>query len=88
MILKDQATAGYRYMNDVNVYVSDKELTIQDQVASWGTPAITANCPKSIQFHEIKLPEGTKGRYIALVFPNSLNKNGYISFMEFVAFGY
>ena len=88
VILKDQATAAYRYMNDVNVYVSDKELTIQDQVASWGTPVITANCPKSIQFHELKLPEGTKGRYIALVFPNSLNKNGYISFMEFVAFGY
>ncbi len=88
VVLKDQATVGYRYMKDVNVYVSIKELVITDQISSWGTPVASANCPKNIQFHEIKLPEGTEGRYIALVFPNSLNKNGYISFMEFVAFGY
>lgn len=81
------SNTGWRYIVDVEVYVSDKELPADAPDASWGTPAVTTTYDGSDEFM-IELPAVTKGRYIALVFPNSKAGSPYISFMEFYAYGY
>lgn len=78
---------NWRYLVNVEVYISDKELPADAPDASWGTPAVSTVYDGSSEF-SIELPSATKGRYIALVFPNSKEGSPYISFMEFYAYGY
>lgn len=78
---------NWRYMVNIEIYVSDKELPADAPDVSWGSPAVKTVYDGSNEF-AIKLPSPTKGRYIAIVFPNSKEGTPYISFMEFYAYGY
>lgn len=78
---------NWRYLVDIEIYVSDQELPAQAPDASWGTPAVSTVYDGSSEF-SIELPSPATGRYIALVFPNSKAGTPYISFMEFYAYGY
>lgn len=78
---------NWRYLVNLEVYVSDKELPADAPDASWGSPVIKTVYDGSDEF-ALNLPLPTKGRYIAIVFPNSKEGTPYVSFMEFYAYGY
>lgn len=76
---------SWRYLKDINVYMSDKELPADAPDASWGDPIVSTTYDGSAEF-SIELSSATKGRYLAIVFPNATTP--YTSFMEFYAYGY
>lgn len=74
------ATKG-RYIKDVVVYLSDTELPAEEPDETWPLPVASAQYDGTSPSFEILLPEGSAGRYLALVFPNSTTRT-YINFME------
>ncbi|MDO5570829.1 MAG: DUF4998 domain-containing protein [Bacteroidales bacterium] len=86
-VIVPPSQTNWRYWVDIQVYVGDKPYPASDPDASWGEPAASVTYDGSSEF-TINFPEAITGRYVALVFPNSLPGSPYISFMEFSALGY
>jgi hypothetical protein len=87
LVLKEHRTASKgRLIKDVHVYLSDTELPADAPDASWPAMAAQGTYDGTSLEWSIGLPDGSKGRYLVLVFPNSRNKT-YINFMELEVWG-
>jgi len=78
---------SWRYMNKVDIYLSDTPLTAEEPNQSWGKPVASATYAGESGFN-IPFDSVKKGQYLAVVFLNSTSGNTYISFMELEAYGY
>jgi hypothetical protein len=79
---------SYRYMNNMEVYLSETPITPDADVpdVSWGTPAAVVQYTSGDSF-TIEFPSVTTCQYIAVVFLTSRSST-YMNVMEFEAFGY
>jgi hypothetical protein len=77
---------GWRYMNNVEIYLSDTPITPDVPQPSWGAPAAKVTYTGGDSF-TVELPSIPSGQYIALVFLDS-KSNTYINLMDFEVFGY
>ncbi len=80
------APANWRYINHVDVYLTDVPITADVPQDNWGSPVVSATYANEDSF-KINFPEPKKGRYLAIVFKDS-KSNTYISFMELEVYGY
>ena len=85
IIIYPPAQTNWRYLNNVEVYVSDNQLLAEEPNESWGKPVATASYTGGNSFN-IKFDSPVKGQYMAIVFLNSTSGNTYISFMELEAY--
>ena len=85
VVIDPPTQTNWRYLKNVEVYISDTPLPAAAPDASWGTPATKVTYANQSSF-AIDIPGAKKGRYVALVFLDGTQP--YISFMEFHAFGY
>jgi F5/8 type C domain. len=85
IIIYPPVPANWRYLKDIDIYMSDVPLTPDAPQPSWGSPKVQTTYPGGESF-TINLPAEVSGRYMALVFPNSTS--AYISFMELEVYGY
>jgi len=76
----------WRYLNKMEVYLSDTMLSAEEPTAAWGKPIATTTYDGSNPF-KVQFEKAKTGRYLALVFPDSKVET-YISFMELEAYGY
>lgn len=77
---------SWRYLKNIEVYISDKPITPDVPQPSWGSPVAKVQYTGVDNFN-IHLDTPTKGQYIALVFLDS-TASPHISFMEFEVYGY
>lgn len=87
IIIYPPAQTNWRYMNNVEVYVSDTPLPAEEPNSSWGEPVAKASYTGGDSFN-IKFSSPVSGQYMAVVFINSTSGNTYISFMELEAYSY
>lgn len=85
LIIYPPAPANWRYLKDIEIYMSDEPIIPDTPQPSWGDPKASVTYAGGDSF-TIYFPDEVKGRYIALVFPNSTS--AYISFMELEVYGY
>lgn len=76
---------SWRYMNEVDIYVSDQPIPADEPNETWGEPVASAVYADEDVFF-IELPESKKGRYVAIVFRDS-KSSPHISFMELEVYG-
>ncbi|WP_270087925.1 DUF4998 domain-containing protein [Sphingobacterium sp. SYP-B4668] len=86
IIIYPPSQVNWRYMNKVNIYISDNPLAAEEPSPSWGSPVASATYTGGDSF-KITFDSPKKGRYMAIVFLDS-KTNTYISFMELEAYGY
>lgn len=80
--------ADWRYLNNVEIYLTKNPIVPDEPNPSWGTPVATATYSGADSF-QINLDEPTEGKYLAVVFVDSkAAPNSYMSFMELEVFGY
>ena len=76
----------WRYLKNIEIYISDMPLTPDKPQPSWGQPLIKTKYSGEYPF-KLSLQTSTKGQYMAIVFLDSTNRP-YISFMELEVYGY
>lgn len=85
LILYPPSTISWRYLNKLDVYLSQTGFVGDEPIESWGKPITRVTYSGGDNF-KINLEKPATARYVALVFTDS--KNGtFISFMEFEAYG-
>jgi hypothetical protein len=80
---------GWRYLQDIEVYLSDTPMDVDAETvpeSSWGAPKARIVYDIAHRYENINLAPGSSGRYLALLFPTSV-QGRYISFMELYAYG-
>lgn len=79
---------SWRYLKDVEIYISANPIVPDAPQPSWGSPVAKAQYAGSATF-PLSFQSPQTGQFIAIVFLNSTAApNSYISFMEFEVFGY
>ena len=86
VILYPPTNTGWRYMNNIEIYLSDTPITPDVPQASWGAPAARVQYPGGDSF-TIEFSSVPSCQYIVIVFLDS-KSNTYINLMEFEVFGY
>jgi hypothetical protein len=86
IIIYPPTTVSWRYLNNMEVYISDTPITPDAPQPSWGEPVARVQYPGGESF-TINFPASTTGRFMAVVFLDSMAST-YISFMELEVFGY
>ncbi len=86
LLLYPPANANERYLQKIEVYISDTPIIAGEPDASWGHPIMATSYNGTNPF-VIRSEQPASGRYLALVFPDS-RVNTYISFMELEVYGY
>ena len=79
-------TVRFRYMNNIEIYMSDVPLIPDAPQPSWGLPIIKTQYSGKYPF-TMSFQPAAKGQYLAIVFPDSKVET-YISFMEVEVYGY
>lgn len=88
VIIYPPGPVNWRYMNNVEIYVSETPITPDAPQPSWGSPAAKILYLGEYPF-VINFPAPKTGQYIAVVFLDSKTApNSYISFMELEVYGY
>lgn len=87
IIIYPPAQTNWRYIKNVDIYLSDTPLPADAPSPSWGKPIASATYTGQEAF-TIKFDSVKKGRYLAIVFLDSSSGNTYVSFMELEAYGY
>ena len=90
LLIYPPAPTNWRYMKDVEIYVSDEPMDPNASgipLASWGTPAAKVQYTGGESL-KIAFPTPQTGRYVAILFKNTSTTNPYVSFMEFEAYGF
>ena len=85
VVVVPSSNVSWRYMNEVDIYVSDQPIPADQPNESWGEPAASVLYAGEDTF-TIEIPETTRGRYVAVVFKDSKSQT-YISFMELEVYG-
>jgi len=86
VIIYPPGPTNWRYMNNVEIYVSETPITPDAPQPSWGSPVVKMQYLGGDRFL-INFPAPKTGQYIAVVFLDS-KSNTYISFMELEVYGY
>ncbi len=86
VIIYPPGPTNWRYMNNVEIYVSETPITPDAPQPSWGSPVVKMQYPGGDRFL-INFPAPKTGQFIAVVFLDS-KSNTYISFMELEVYGY
>ncbi|MFZ4262002.1 DUF4998 domain-containing protein [Sphingobacterium sp. HJSM2_6] len=90
LLIYPPAPTNWRYLKDVEIYVSDEPMDPNASgipLASWGTPAAKVQYTGGESL-KIAFPTPQTGRYVAILFKNTSTTNPYVSFMEFEAYGF
>ncbi len=88
IIIYPPGTASWRYLNNMEIYVSDTPITPDAPQPSWGAPVAKVQYSGGDSF-TINTPTAPVGRYMAIVFLDSkAAPNTYMSFMELEVYGY
>lgn len=88
IIIYPPATVSWRYLNNMEIYMSDTPITPDAPQPSWGEAVAQVQYPGGDRF-SIDFPSAPAGRYMAIVFLDSAAApNTYISFMELEVYGY
>ncbi|MDR0395234.1 MAG: discoidin domain-containing protein, partial [Tannerella sp.] len=85
LIIYPPTTVGWRYLNNMEVYISDTPITPDAPQPSWGEPAAQVRYSGGESF-TINFPAPITGQFLAIVFLDSTTST-YISFMELEVFG-
>lgn len=85
IIIYPPSQVNWRYLNEVEIYISEKPIAAEEPNESWGDPVVKAVYNGEDSF-EINLGKEVKGKYLAVVFLDS-KSNTYISCMEIEAYG-
>ncbi len=88
IILYPPSTTNWRYIKDVEIYISNNEMdpNIPDiPTSTWGEPVAEVQYTGDDSL-KINFSKSFTGRYIAVIFKNTSNSNKNISFMEFEAY--
>ena len=80
----------YRYIRQVLVFIGDTpfDQNDNDPVANFGTPIFKGTLTTAEADTQVELKPATKGRYMAIVFMNTYNEDGYIDLWELSPYGY
>ena len=80
----------YRYIRDVSVYMRDTPFDPNetDVAGKFGEAAFSATLNRTDEVQAFNLRSSKKARYIAIVFANSWNVNGYIDLWELIPYGF
>lgn len=88
LIIYPPTPVNWRYLNNIEIYVSDAPITPDAPQPSWGEPVAQVQYPGGDSF-TINFPTSITGQFIAIVFLDSkAAPNTYISFMELEVYGY
>lgn len=87
IILYPPTQTNWRYMKNIEIYVSDTPIKPDVPQPSWGKPVAKVLYEGGDKI-PINLDAAVQSRYIAVVFLDTSNANPYISFMEFEVYGY
>jgi len=79
-----------RYIKDLVIYVgnSSYDPDIADFKGTFGIPFLSAVLNTSAAQQTISATQGSSGRYLAIVFPDSWSPEGYVDLWELVPYGY
>jgi len=90
VLYQSSADATYRYIRDLTIYIGDKPYDPNDSnyEENFGEPVFSKTMTRSESEQTINIKPSKVGRYMALVFTNSYNTNGYIDLWELVPYGY
>lgn len=86
LVLSLPAPTNWRYIQNADVYLSDEPIVPDVPQEFWGVPVSSAQYVDGERF-SISLETAQRGRYVAIVFPDSKAET-YISFMELEVYGY
>ena len=86
VIIYPPGPANWRYLNHIDIYMSDAPIIPDAPQPSWGEPVVKTQYPGGSSFN-IDFPTGSAGQYMVIVFPDS-KPSPYISFMELEVYGY
>jgi hypothetical protein len=87
LVMAPFPVARYRYTKTVEIYLRDTYIAPAVPQPEWGEPTISVEYNGEDVF-TIYFPSIPKGRYMAIVFPDSQTGNNLASLMEVEVFGY
>lgn len=83
-------SSSLRYIKNIFIYVGNNLYNPDeaDYSKTFGIPLISALLNTASDQHTVRVSQGASGRYLAIVFTNSWNTDGYIDLWELVPYGY
>lgn len=88
LLIYPPSQTNWRYIEDVQIYLSDDPIIPDEPDLSWGSP-VGETAYSGGDHLKIDLNSDSKGQYLAIVFLNSkAEPNTYISFMELEVYGF
>lgn len=79
-----------RYIKNVFIYIGNNiyDPDAADYTKTFGIPLISSLFNTSSDQYTARVSQGASGRFVAIVFTNSWNPDGYIDLWELVPYGY